>query len=105
MSPTGRHQAGITLPQPAQPNLLALVADLGADVAPGPLLAELGQAVRALVAGTDPRLLGLPPGDLTVTVGVGPGWSARPVPRCPARWTCPGSPASGSRRAPGAATC
>ncbi|MFD7504431.1 Dyp-type peroxidase [Streptomyces sp. NPDC059850] len=69
---TGRHQAGITLPQPAQRNLLAVVADLGAAVAPGPLLADLGQAIRALVAGTDPRLLGLPPGDLTVTVGVGP---------------------------------
>ncbi|MGW4164091.1 Dyp-type peroxidase [Streptomyces sp. NPDC004788] len=72
VSPTGRHQAGITLPQPAQPNLLAVVADLGAGVAPGPLLAELGQAVGALIAGTDPRLLGLPPGDLTVTLGVGP---------------------------------
>ncbi|MFB7597109.1 Dyp-type peroxidase [Streptomyces sp. NPDC056160] len=69
---TGRHQAGVTLPQPAQRNLLAVVADLDADVAPGPLLAELGQAIRALVAGTDRRLLGLPPGDLTVTVGVGP---------------------------------
>jgi dye decolorizing peroxidase len=69
---TGRHQAGITLPQPAQRNLLALVADLGATVAAGPLLAELGQAIRTLTAGTDPRLLGLPPGDLTVTVGVGP---------------------------------
>jgi dye decolorizing peroxidase len=69
---TGRHQAGITLPQPAQRNLLAVVADLGATVAAGPLLAELGQAIRALTAGTDPRLLGLPPGDLTVTVGVGP---------------------------------
>ncbi|MEU5363979.1 Dyp-type peroxidase [Streptomyces sp. NPDC005925] len=69
---TGRHQAGITLPQPAQTNLLALVADLGATVAPGPLLAELGQAIRTLTAGTDTRLLGLPPGDLTVTVGVGP---------------------------------
>ncbi|WP_189875725.1 Dyp-type peroxidase [Streptomyces bluensis] len=69
---TGRHQAGITLPQQAQANLLAVVADLGADVAPGPLLAELGQAIRTLVAGTDPRLMGLPPGDLTVTVGVGP---------------------------------
>lgn len=69
---TGRHQAGITLPQPAQRNLLAVVADLGATVAPGPLLADLGQAIRALIAGTDPRLLGLPPGDLTVTVGVGP---------------------------------
>ncbi|MFC8710204.1 Dyp-type peroxidase [Streptomyces sp. NPDC057197] len=68
----GRHQAGITRPRTAQRNLLAVVADLGPDVAPGPLLAELGQTVSALVAGTDPRLLGLPPGDLTVTVGVGP---------------------------------
>ncbi|MEV5383075.1 Dyp-type peroxidase [Streptomyces sp. NPDC052721] len=69
---TGRHQAGITHPQPAQPHLLAVVADLDATAAPGPLLAELGQAIRTLTAGTDPRLLGLPPGDLTVTVGVGP---------------------------------
>ncbi|MFF8597080.1 Dyp-type peroxidase [Streptomyces sp. NPDC015220] len=69
---TGRHQAGVTLPQPAQRNLLAVVADLAAATAPGPLLAELGQTIRTLVAGTDPRLLGLPPGDLTVTVGVGP---------------------------------
>ncbi|MFE5738061.1 Dyp-type peroxidase [Streptomyces celluloflavus] len=72
VSPVGRYQAGITLPQPAQPNLLALVADLGDAVAAGPLLAELGQAIRALTAGADPRLLGLPPGDLTVTIGVGP---------------------------------
>ncbi|WP_369354976.1 Dyp-type peroxidase [Streptomyces sp. cg2] len=69
---TGRHQAGITLPQPAQPHLLAVVADLGAPGAAGPLLAELGQAVRTLTTGTDRRLLGLPPGDLTVTIGVGP---------------------------------
>ncbi|PJJ04239.1 dye decolorizing peroxidase [Streptomyces sp. 2333.5] len=72
VSPTGRHQAGVTLPQPVQPNLLAVVADLGDAVAVGPLLAELGRAVHTLTAGTDPRLLGLPPGDLTVTIGVGP---------------------------------
>ncbi|SEG29475.1 dye decolorizing peroxidase [Actinacidiphila yanglinensis] len=70
--PTGRYQAGITLPQPAQPHLLAVVADLAAHAAAGPLLAELGQAVSALTAGTDARLLGMPPGDLTVTIGVGP---------------------------------
>ncbi len=69
---TGRYQAGVTLPQPAQRNLLAVVADVPAAVAVGPLLADLGRTVRALTAGTDPRLLGLPPGDLTVTVGVGP---------------------------------
>jgi dye decolorizing peroxidase len=72
VSPTGRYQAGITLPQPAQPNLLAVVADLGDAVAVGPLLTELGQAIHTLTAGTDVRLLGLPPGDLTVTIGVGP---------------------------------
>jgi dye decolorizing peroxidase len=72
LSPTGRYQAGITLPQPAQPNLLAVIADLADGVAVGPLLAELGQAVRTLTTGTDARLLGLPPGDLTVTIGVGP---------------------------------
>lgn len=102
---TGRHQAGITLPQPAQGNLLAVVADLGATVAPGPLLAELGQAIRTLTTGTDPRLLGLPPGDLTVTVGVGPGWCARPVPRCPARPTSRDSPANGSPHGHAAETC
>ena len=72
MPPTGRHQAGITLPKTAQPNLLAIVADVDDSVAVGPLLAELGQTVIALTAGSDRRLLGLPPGDLTVTIGVGP---------------------------------
>ncbi|MFI1014852.1 Dyp-type peroxidase [Streptomyces sp. NPDC020965] len=69
---TGRHQAGVTLPHSAQRNLLAVVVDLDTAVAPGPLLAELGEAIHALTAGSDPRLLGLSPGDLTVTVGVGP---------------------------------
>lgn len=72
VSATGRHQAGITLPEPAQPHLLAVVADLDTGAAPGPLLADLGRAIRTLTTGADPRLLGLEPGDLTVTVGVGP---------------------------------
>ncbi|AEM80119.1 Dyp-type peroxidase [Streptomyces violaceusniger] len=72
VSPTGRYQAGITLPQPAQRNLLAVVADLVDAVPVRPLLAELGEAVRTLTAGIDTRLMGLPPGDLTVTIGVGP---------------------------------
>ncbi len=80
---TGRHQAGVTLPQPAQPNLLAVVADVTDGVAVGPLLAELGRAVHALTAGADPRLLGLPPGDLTVTIGVGPRLVRRAGPSLP----------------------
>ncbi|MBM9508913.1 Dyp-type peroxidase [Actinacidiphila acididurans] len=83
VSPTGRYQAGVTLPQPAQRNLLAVVADVADTVAVGPLLAELGQAVRALAAGTDARLLGLPPGDLTVTIGVGPRLVRRAGPSLP----------------------
>lgn len=62
----------MTLPQPAQAHLLAVVADVGDAVAVGPLLAEFGETIRILTAGTDARLLGLPPGDLTVTIGVGP---------------------------------
>ncbi|MEU5643358.1 Dyp-type peroxidase [Streptomyces milbemycinicus] len=72
VSPTGRYQAGITLPQPAQRNLLAVVADLVDAGSVRPLLAELGEAIGKLTAGTDARLMGLSPGDLTVTVGVGP---------------------------------
>ncbi|MBW4722351.1 Dyp-type peroxidase [Saccharothrix obliqua] len=72
VSPVGPRQAGVVLPREAQPNLLVLVADVDDGVAVGPLLAGLGEAVRGLVAGTDARLLGLPPGDLTVTIGVGP---------------------------------
>ncbi|WP_245931666.1 Dyp-type peroxidase [Actinokineospora auranticolor] len=72
IAPTGPFQAGITIPREAQPNLLAVVLDVGDDVPVGPLLAEWGEAIRALTAGTDTRLLGLSPGDLTVTVGIGP---------------------------------
>ncbi|GAA2360185.1 Dyp-type peroxidase [Streptomyces cuspidosporus] len=72
VSPTGRYQAGITLPQPAQRHLLAVVADLVDTKSVGPLLAELGEVVRTLTKGTDARLMGLEPGDLTVTIGVGP---------------------------------
>ncbi|MGW2258753.1 Dyp-type peroxidase [Streptomyces sp. NPDC001780] len=72
VSPTGRYQAGITLPQPAQRNLLAVVADLVVPGSARPLLAELGEAIGTLTTGTDARLMGLPPGDLTVTIGVGP---------------------------------
>ncbi|MBM7774753.1 dye decolorizing peroxidase [Actinokineospora baliensis] len=70
--PTGRFQAGIITPSEAQTTLLAVVVDLadGADIRS--LLVELGDTIRALTAGTDARLLGSAPGDLTVTIGIGP---------------------------------
>ncbi|WP_030839943.1 Dyp-type peroxidase [Streptomyces hygroscopicus] len=83
VSPTGRYQAGITLPQPAQRSLLAVVADLADGVSVRRLLAELGEAIRALTTGTDVRLMGLEPGDLTVTVGVGPRLVRRVDPALP----------------------
>ncbi|MFD7660328.1 Dyp-type peroxidase, partial [Actinosynnema sp. NPDC059797] len=70
--PTGTHQAGVTLPAEAQTNVLVVVADVAEGVAIGPLLAGLGETVRALTAGTDARLLGSSPGDLTATIGLGP---------------------------------
>ncbi|WP_018348175.1 Dyp-type peroxidase [Longispora albida] len=66
---TGGTQAGIDRPAP-QPH-----ADLGVfDVTgrPGQVLGGLGDLVLALTSGSHPRLAGLPPGDLTVTVGAGP---------------------------------
>ncbi|MER8000757.1 Dyp-type peroxidase [Streptomyces sp. NPDC095613] len=83
VSPTGRYQAGITLPRPAQRNLLAVVADLADPGSARPLLAELGEAIGTLTTGTDPRLMGLPPGDLTVTIGVGPRLVRRVDPALP----------------------
>ncbi|MCG3753368.1 Dyp-type peroxidase [Amycolatopsis sp. Poz14] len=68
--PTGAHQAGIIAPQQPQSHLLVVSAEV--SVAPGPLLAGLGRQILAATAGKDERLLGLPAGDLTVTVGVGP---------------------------------
>ncbi|ADI08595.1 Dyp-type peroxidase family protein [Streptomyces bingchenggensis BCW-1] len=49
-----------------------MVADLVDAGSVRPLLAELGEAIGKLTAGTDTRLMGLSPGDLTVTIGVGP---------------------------------
>ena len=68
--PQGRYQAGIVTPAPAQPHLLTLVHDVQGD--PGALLRRLGETVLRLTGGRDPHLAGMPPGDLTITVGVGP---------------------------------
>jgi dye decolorizing peroxidase len=67
---TGAHQAGVVSPRAAQPNLLTLVYDL--DGPPAPVLAALGRTVLALTSGRDRHLAGMSPGDLTLTIGVGP---------------------------------
>lgn len=70
VTPTGRHQAGVTRPLPPQPNLLTVVYGLHGH--PGPTLAALGRTVLHLTAGTAAGSSGIDPGDLTVTVGAGP---------------------------------
>jgi dye decolorizing peroxidase len=69
---SGPHQAGVVTPRPPQPNLLGIVYDLAPSADPATVLAALGRTVLELTAGRDPKLAGLDPGDLTVTVGVGP---------------------------------
>jgi dye decolorizing peroxidase len=66
----GAHQAGIVLPAVAQPHLLAVVLDVAPSASVGALLAELGDAIIEVT--TKPLAGGVQPGDLTVTVGIGP---------------------------------
>ncbi|PCE16161.1 hypothetical protein AUC47_09440 [Microbacterium sp. SZ1] len=66
----GSRQAGIARPRVAQPHLLLAVYDLTGD--PAAVLAALGALILELVEGRDRALVGLDPGDLTVTVGAGP---------------------------------
>jgi len=70
VDPTGVHQAGVVAPQAAQANLLTLVFDLAGR--PADAVAALGRTVLALTSGKDQRLAGISPGDLTLTVGLGP---------------------------------
>jgi dye decolorizing peroxidase len=90
VDPTGRHQAGVVLPAAAQANLLTLVFDLAGPATD--VLAALGRTVLALTSGRDRNLAGMQPGDLTLTIGIGPRLAgavdpslpgARPLPRFP----------------------
>lgn len=83
VSARGSRQAGVDRPAQPQQHLALSVHDLpgvGQPGAPGAdfvrrnthLVAGLGTRVLALTQGGDAALGGLPPGDLTVTVGVGP---------------------------------
>ncbi|MET7286919.1 Dyp-type peroxidase [Streptomyces sp. NPDC005573] len=70
----GARQGGVD--RPAQPQQQLALAVFGVPRAERVelrrLLAGLGRRVGSLHSGGDPLLGGLPPGDLTVTVGVGP---------------------------------
>lgn len=67
----GRTQAGIDRPDPPQQFLGLSVHDVH-DHDLAALLSRLTDIIRATTGGQDPRLGGLPPGDLTITVGLGP---------------------------------
>ncbi len=73
----GLHQAGIARPATPQKNTVVVVADVpsptGASGVRGALDA-LGSAVDRLTDGADGAVLPDGPGDLTITVGVGPRW-------------------------------
>ena len=69
---TGAHQAGVGRPATPPSHLLLAVFDLEPGVRVAPLLARLGTEIRAVAAGRSGAMLGMPPGDVTVTVGVGP---------------------------------
>lgn len=74
----GARQAGVDRPAQPQQHVELAVYDLPASPAGGGratarrVLAELGERIRGLCGGGDPLLAGMRPGDLTVTVGVGP---------------------------------
>lgn len=81
VEPHGVHQAGIARPATPQPHGVMAVLDLAGTPAAADLrsvCARLGEAITAMTApsgtGGEPAEVGLPdgPGDLTVTVGIGP---------------------------------
>jgi dye decolorizing peroxidase len=91
---TGRTQAGIARPQTPQPHGLLAVLDLAdptnTAALPG-VLAGLGDAVLGLTHPQEYDRGVAPdgPGDLTVTVGIGPRVIVPSTPRCPAPPRCP----------------
>lgn len=79
---TGDRQAGVDRPGRAQEHLALAVYSLPHAPA-ARALGDLGVLVAALAGGADPRTGGLEPGDLTVTVGVGPALVGAVDPRLP----------------------
>jgi dye decolorizing peroxidase len=93
----GVHQAGITRPDTPQPHTLIAVLDLGTPgnapdlLATGTLLATVGRRILELTspAEFDDAVTPDGPGDLTVTVGVGPRLLAAVDPDLPAAEVMP----------------
>ena len=79
----GTSQAGIDRPAVPQADLDLSVYDLDDGVSPSAAVARLGEAVADVVAGNSARLAGTEPGDLTVTIGVGPRLVAAVDPTLP----------------------
>jgi len=79
----GPSQAGIDRPPIPQSQLELGVFDLADGVSPGAALAKLGEAVSDVVSGRSARLAGTEPGDLTITIGVGPRLVAAVNPTLP----------------------
>ncbi|MFC5721023.1 Dyp-type peroxidase [Streptomyces gamaensis] len=72
---TGPVQAGVDRPGTPQEHLGLAVFDLGSEREPSAvarLLAELGRTIGEVTGGRHQQMAGLAPGDVTVTVGVGP---------------------------------
>ncbi|WP_223623122.1 Dyp-type peroxidase [Microbacterium sp. EST19A] len=70
VAPMGEHQAGISRPAAVQPHLILGVHDVDGD--PASVLARIGESIVRLTSGEHPALAGIAPGDLSMTVGVGP---------------------------------
>ena len=79
----GASQAGIDRPAVPQSDLEFGVFDLGDGVPPRAALARIGETVSDVVSGRSARMAGTEPGDLTVTVGVGPRLVAAVDPTLP----------------------
>jgi dye decolorizing peroxidase len=80
----GANQAGVDRPGAPQGHLELGVFDLDDGVDPGAALARLGDEVVEVVSGRSARLAGIAPGDVTVTIGVGPRLVAGVDPTLPA---------------------
>ncbi len=69
---TGPHQAGVGRPATPQPHQVLAVFDLDRPALAATVLATVGRRILDVTSGRSGAMLGLAPGDVTITVGVGP---------------------------------